>query len=119
MKPKNKNARKKYELTLKEHRLRYQQEQSQRFFISVSIKLFHSHLNINQFCQLYNEFLNQEIDLSFNFNSPKIEANYRSNYYQGETSKSTALTFYLYYKACGLLRIFAKVLRSAHVKPQI
>jgi len=103
---------------LKEHRLRYQQEQSQRFFSSVQhFKNFNG--NIDDLSYLYNAFLNEEIGKSFNYNAPKIEDNYRRNYYQGETSKSTALTFFLYYKACGLTRMFSRVLRSAHTKPQI
>jgi hypothetical protein len=103
---------------LKEHRLRYQQEQSQRYFNSLRyFKSFYG--NINDLSIAYNEFLNNEIEKSFNYNAPKIEDNYRRNYYQGETSKTTALTFYLYYKTCGLTRMFSKVLRSAHTKPQI
>lgn len=103
---------------LKEHRLRYQQEQSQRFYNSLNHFTSFSG-NITQFCDEYNYFLNCEIYDSFNQNAPKIENNYRLNYYQGETSRTTALTFFLYYKACGLTRIFARVLRSAHTKPQI
>ena len=103
---------------LKEHRLRYQQEQSQRFFNSVKyFKNFNG--NVNEFCYQYNDFINEEIEKSFNYNAPKIEANYRRNYYQGETSKSTALTFFFYYKACCWSRMISKVLRSAHTKPQI
>ena len=103
---------------LKEHRLRYQQEQQQRYYNSIQhFQYFNG--NVNNFCHDYNEFLNKEIERSFNFNAPKIEDNYRRNYYQGETSKSTALTFFLYYKSCGLTRMISKVLRSAHTKPQI
>lgn len=103
---------------LKEHRLRYQQEQSQRYHNSLIQARSYSG-TVREFCVFYNEFLNQEIEKSFNYNAPKIEDNYRRNYYQGETSKSTALTFFLYYKACGLTRMISDVLRSAHTKPQI
>jgi hypothetical protein len=103
---------------LREHRLRYQQEQNQRYF--ASLKEFNKYEgSVYELCYDYNEFLNHQIEKSFNFNAPKIEDNYRRNYYQGETSKSTALTFWFYFKTCGLMKMFGNVLRSAHTKPQI
>jgi hypothetical protein len=98
-----------------EHRLRYQQEQQNRYFKSLShFKRFRG--TLDEFCVKYNEFLQKEISASHNGLSPKIEANYRRNYYQGDTSKVTPLIFYLYYKTCNAKKLFANMLLSAHNK---
>jgi len=100
---------------ISEHRLRYQQEQQNRYFKSLCyFKRFSG--NLDEFCVKYNEFLQKEISASHNYLSPKIEENYRRNYYQGETSKVTPLIFYLYYKTCNIKKFFGKLLTSAHVK---
>ncbi len=101
-----------------EHRLRYQQEQHNRYLDSVKyFKRFSG--DLDSFCVKYNEYLQKQIAASHNGLCPKIEENYRRNYYQGETSKVTALTFYLYYKTCSIKKFFGKLLESAHTKPQI
>jgi len=98
-----------------EHRLRYQQEQQIRFFKSLChFKRFSG--SLDDFCVKYNEFLQKEISASHNHLSPKIEDNYRRNYYQGDTSKVTPLIFYLYYKTCNIKRFFGKLLQSSHNK---
>ena len=98
-----------------EHRLRYQQEQQSRFFKSLcAFKRFSG--NLEDFCFKYNAFLQKEIAASHNYLSPKIEENYRRNYYQGETSKVTPLVFYLYFKTSNVKRFFGKILQSAHTK---
>lgn len=98
-----------------EHRLRYQQEQKNRYFKSISyFKGFNG--NLDEFCVKYNEFLQKDISASHNHLSPKIEDNYRRNYYQGDTSKVTPLIFYLYYKTCNVKKFLGKLLQSAHTK---
>ena len=102
---------------LSEHRLRYQQEQHDRFFKSLkAFKRFSG--NLVEFCYEYNKFLQNEISLSHNHLCPKIEDNYRRNYYQGDVSKVTPLIFYLYFKTDGLRKFMSKLLQSAHRTPQ-
>ena len=53
--------------------------------------------SLDNFINDYNSFLWTEIKRS-NLNlSPKIEANYRRNYHEGEVSPVTSTIFYLYF----------------------
>lgn len=98
-----------------EHRYRYQKEQADR--LAKSLKKFTKFSgSLDEFCVKYNEFLQHEISASHNHLSPKIEDNYRRNYYQGETSKVTPLVFYLYYKTSAIKKLISRMLISAYRK---
>lgn len=98
-----------------EHRYRYQKEQPER--LAKSLKLFKKFSgSLDEFCVKYNKFLQNDIFASHNYLSPKIEDNYRRNYYQGEASKITPLVFYLYYKTCAIKKLISRMLISAYRK---
>lgn len=110
-----------FNIYLNEHRLRYQQEQKNRYYSS--IKKFNSkyyglrNCSVEQFVTEYNKFLNFEIKKSHFFLNRKIEANYRRNYHEGEVSPVTSLVFYLYFKTNKVQRFFAKLLAAAYRNP--
>jgi hypothetical protein len=110
-----------FNLYVSEHRLRYQQEQKNRYYASVKkfTSKYYSYRNcsIEQFITEYNKFLNYEIKKSHFFLNNKIEANYRRNYHEGEVSPVTSLVFYLYFKTDKTKRFFAKLLAAAYRNP--
>lgn len=110
-----------YNVYIKEHRLRYQEEQRNRHYLAV--KKFNNILylwkrpSVEQFIKDYNTFIWYEIKKSHNFMSPKIEANYRRNYHDGEVSPITSLVFYLYFKTDKVKRFFSKLLVASYRNP--
>lgn len=110
-------------LFLQDHRNRYQQEQKERYYNS--LKKFNSKLYTNSYRNKtlenlvteYNSFVNCEIKKSHWNLSPKIEANYRRNYHDGETSPVTSLIFYLYFQSSKLKRSMASILAAAYRNP--
>ncbi len=72
---------------------------------------------LEEFIKDYNKFLWSEINRS-NLNlSPKIEANYRRNYHDGEVSPVTSLVFYLYFRTDKVKRFFSELLLAAYRNP--
>ena len=106
---------------LSEHRLRYQSEQRNRHFAAIAkfSSKFYSLNNktLEEFIKDYNKFLWFEIKKSHLFQSPKIEANYRRNYHEGEVSPVTSLIFYLYFKTDKVKNFFGKLLLAAYRNP--
>jgi len=106
---------------LPEHRLRYQSEQQNRHVAARCKFLCRSYLyrnkSLEEFVKDYNKFLWYEINKSHLFQSPKIEANYRRNYHDGEISEVTSAIFYLYFKTDKVKRFFAKLLLAAFRNP--
>lgn len=106
---------------MSEHRLRYQTEQRNRHLSAIS--KFTSRLyslkdkTLEEFIKDYNKFLWFEINKSHLFLSPKIEANYRRNYHDGEVSPVTSLVFYLYFKTDKVKKFFGKLLLAAYRNP--
>jgi hypothetical protein len=49
--------------------------------------------------------------------SPKIEANYRRNYHDGETSPVNSVLFYMYFSGDKLKKWFSRVLYAAYRNP--
>jgi len=72
---------------------------------------------LDVFVKDYNSFLWYEIKKSNLFLSPKIEANYRRNYHDGEVSQVTSAVFFLYFKTDKVKRFFSKLLMSAYRNP--
>jgi hypothetical protein len=110
-----------HNIFVSEHRLRYQSEQQIRHREALK-KFNRSHYlwrnkTLDQFVKDYNSFICFEIDKSHMFQSPKIEANYRRNYHDGEVSPVTSLIFYLYFKTDKVKRFIAKLLLSAYRNP--
>jgi hypothetical protein len=73
--------------------------------------------NMEEFVQDYNKFLWCEINKSHLYLSPKIEANYRRNYHEGEVSQVTSAIFFLYFKTDKIKRFLSKLLLAAHRDP--
>lgn len=110
------------QIYLKEHRLRYQAEQNQR--LSASFKKFNSKLytwrnrTVEDFVLDYNAFLWSQINKSHLYLSPKIEANYRGNYYDSNKGSAIDSTiFYLYFRRSKVQRFISRVLNSAYRNP--
>jgi len=110
-----------YNIFLKEHRLRYQPEQKIRHvnaFRKFNSKMYtFRNPTLDQFVKDYNKFLWFEINKSNLFISPKIEANYRRNYHEGEVSPITSIIFYLYFKTDKVKRFFSKLLLATYRNP--
>ncbi len=106
---------------MSEHRLRYQTEQRNRHLSAISkftSKLYSfKDKTLEEFIKDYNKFLWFEINKSHLFLSPKIEANYRRNYHEGEVSPVTSLIFYLYFKTDKVKKFFGKLLLAAYRNP--
>ena len=110
-----------HNIFLSEHRLRYQSEQRNRHFVAVSkfTSRFYNlkDKSLEEFIKDYNKFLWFEINRSHLFQSPKIEANYRRNYHDGEVSPVTSLIFFLYFKTDKVKKFFGKLLLAAYRNP--
>lgn len=104
-----------YEIFISESRHRYQIEQKLRHY--ESIRQFDSKVDLDQFVNDYNQLIWDGINASHNYLSPKIEANYRRNYHDGEVSPVTSLVFYLYFKTGRVHRFLAKLLAAAYRNP--
>lgn len=110
-----------YGIYLKEHRLRYQQEQKQRYDASVSRFNGWTYqacgATFETFIRDYNAFLWKQIDNSHGGYSPKIQNNYQRNFHDGEVSSVTSLIFFLYFKTNSWSRRVASVLFSSFRHP--
>jgi hypothetical protein len=102
-----------------EHKFRYKTEQKNRYNKSIekfSLKKCKD-LTIEEFIVAYNSFIEVEIKSSHNNVSPKIEANFRRNYHEGEISPVTGLIFHLNFRNDHVKNLFAKLLHSAYRNP--
>ncbi len=110
-----------YNIYLKEHRQRYQQEQKLRHLAAhkkfTSSMYTFRNVTLEQFVKDYNNFLWQEINKSNMYLSPKIEENYRRNYHDGEVSPVTSLIFYLYFNTDKFKKFLARLLLAAYRNP--
>ena len=110
-----------FNVYIKEHRYRYQEEQKIRFY-NANKKFncptyYWKNKSVESFVNEYNQFIWHEIKKSHLFLSPKIEANYRRNYHDGEISRVTSAVFFLYFKTDKVKRFFSKLLMSAYRNP--
>jgi hypothetical protein len=112
-----------YNIYVKEHKLKYQNEQFQRYkaslccFSGPSYYYKHRHRSLDDFISDYNKFLNHQIKRSHNNLAPKIEASYRRDYHEGEVSPVTSLIFYLYFKTDKVKRFASQILLAAYRNP--
>lgn len=83
-------------IIVKEHRFRYQQEQFDRFIHSLNDGYFKKHnITLKEFCLHYAYLIEDLIESSHHFKSPKIEANY--NDYQERTIRPINATIFYYF----------------------
>ncbi len=110
-----------FNIYIKENRYRYQQEQKLRFYCSNkkfnSPSYYWKNKSVESFVNDYNQFIWEEIKKSNLYLSPKIEANYRRNYHDGEVSQVTSAIYFLYFKTDKVKRFFSKLLLSAYRNP--
>ena len=109
-----------YNIHLGEHRLRYQFEQEKRLSNSLNafkFKAIFSNFTVDDFINAYNNFLWKSIAESHGNLSPKIEANYRGGYHEGNVSPVTSLLFNLYFQHDKFKRFISKVLASSYRNP--
>ena len=83
-------------IVVKEHRLRYQREQYERFIASLNERaLFNTKMTLEEFSKEYAYFINVLVDISHNQRCPKIEANYDD--YQERTVRPLNATIFYYF----------------------
>lgn len=100
-------------IVVKEHRLRYQKEQFDRFIASLQYnRLFRRGLNLREFCAEYANMIEVLIEDSHNDRSPKIEANY-DDFGERTIRPLNATIFYYFFSADRRKRTFAQWLLSA------
>ena len=107
---------------LKEHRYRYQIEQTNRYKASLCFSKKGYLLcskNYEDFIEDYNQFLWKQIKCSHLYMSPKIDDNYSRTLYDGENSKYTSLVYYLYFKTSNISRFISRVLSSSYRNPYL
>ena len=86
-------------IVVKEHRLRYQKEQFDRFISSLQCnRLFKRDLNLREFCIEYSYLIESLIEDSNNDRSPKIEANY-DDFGERTVRPINATIFYYFFSA--------------------
>ena len=107
------------EIYVSEHKFRYKTEQKNRYNKSIekfSLKNV-KNMTIEEFIIEYNKFIEEEVKASHNGVSPKIEANFRRNYHEGDIAPVNGLIFHLHFKNDGVKNLFAKLLHAAHRSP--
>jgi len=100
-------------IVVKEHRLRYQKEQFDRFISSLQCnRLFKRDLNLREFCIEYSYLIESLIEDSNNDRSPKIEANY-DDFGERTVRPINATIFYYFFSADRRKRTIAQWLLAA------
>jgi ubiquinone/menaquinone biosynthesis C-methylase UbiE len=86
-------------IVVKEHRLRYQKEQFDRFICSMHYnQLFKKSQTLREFCRSYANMIEILVEDSFNDKSPKIEANY-DDFTEKTLRPFNATIFYYFFSA--------------------
>ena len=83
-------------IIVKEHRLRYQKEQFDRFVASLSFtELKNSKMTLREFSKSYSRLIEAQTQSSHNYRSPKIEANYDD--FNDQTIRPLNATIFFYF----------------------
>lgn len=100
-------------IVVKEHKMRYQTEQYERFVKSLNFGMLHkSKLTLEEFCQHYSYMIELLVTQSHNYVSPKIEANY-DEYSEKKIRPINAMIFYYFFSAGRGNKTVAQLLLSA------
>lgn len=106
------------EIYLKEHRVRYQAEQTLR--LKTSVNCFHSFFyrpnSAAKFALDYNNFLWKSIKKSHGGLDPKIQINFQGNYPE-KNSYADKFVYYLYFQNSKFKKYLASVLAAAYKNP--
>jgi len=99
-------------IVVKEHRIRYQKEQWDRFLISVNnSNLKDRNLTLREFAKKYACMIDNNIAGSFHYRTPKIEANYDD--YDSKTLRPLNATIFMYFfSSTGASKNFAQWMLS-------
>jgi hypothetical protein len=100
-------------IVVKEHRVRYQKEQFDRFVTSLHVpKLSKKNVTLKEFCEHYATLIETLIGESHNDLSPKIEANY-DDFSERTLRPFNATVFYYFFSGDRRRRTLAQWLLSA------
>ncbi len=106
------------EIYLKEHRVRYQAEQTLRLKSSVKCfkSFFYRPSSVASFALDYNKYLWKTIYKSHGGLDPKIQINFQGNYPE-KNSYVDKLVYYLYFQNSAFKKYLASVLAAAYKNP--
>eukprot|EP00343_Euplotes_focardii_P012554 CAMPEP_0205831128 /NCGR_PEP_ID=MMETSP0206-20130828/43149_1 /ASSEMBLY_ACC=CAM_ASM_000279 /TAXON_ID=36767 /ORGANISM="Euplotes focardii, Strain TN1" /LENGTH=359 /DNA_ID=CAMNT_0053135459 /DNA_START=307 /DNA_END=1386 /DNA_ORIENTATION=+ len=99
-------------IVVKEHRLRYQSEQYERYQTLMRFLPVDDNMTLQQFSIVYAEHLRREVELSYMYISPKIQANY-DDFQERSVKPINAAVFYYFFNANRTRRKMAQVILSA------
>lgn len=99
-------------IVVKENRFRYQQEQYDRFLTFMRWVPMFDNMTLKDFSRIYARSLRGEVDLSYNYVCPKIDANY-DEYGERNVNPINATVFYYFFSAHKMKRKWAQVILSA------
>jgi hypothetical protein len=99
-------------IVLKEHRYRYQTEQYDRYLTFMRWLPMFDHTTLKEFSLAYAAALRREVEMSYEYNCPQIDANY-DDYGEKSTQPINAAVFYYFFSANRARRKFAQVVLSA------
>ena len=99
-------------IIVKKHRHRYQAEQYDRYLTFMKWLPISEDMTLKQFSVNYAEFLRREVEMSYDFTCPKIQANY-DDYGERNTNPINATVFYYFFNANRTRRKLAQAILSA------
>lgn len=99
-------------IVVKEHRLRYQAEQYERYLTAARWIPVHEHMTLRDFSESYAAHIRREVEVSYNFISPKIAANY-DDYQERRVNPINSAVFYYFFNANRTRRKLAQGILSA------
>ena len=99
-------------IVVKEHRYRYQAEQYDRYLTLMKWMPVYDFMTLREFALSYAENLRREVEISYNFTSPKIEANF-DDFGERKVNPINATVFYYFFNANRTRRKLAQVILSA------
>lgn len=99
-------------IVLKEHRFRYQHEQYDRYLTLNRHLPLSDHMTLKQFSEAYAACLRHEVEYSYNYVCPKIDANY-DDIGQRNVNPINASVFFYFFSAHKLRRKWAQIILSA------
>ena len=101
------------QIVLKEHKIRYQKEQWDRFIISCQWPYFkNDKMTLKEYASEYALFCENIIEASHGFRCPKIDANY-DDYEEKSVRPLNATIFYYFFSSSKMSRGWAQMLLSS------
>lgn len=98
-------------IIVKEHRVRYQAEQYDRYMTASRWLPVHEYMTLKEFTEKYAEHLRREIEVSYDYVSPKIPANY-DDYLERKGRPINSTVYYYFFNANRIRRRLAQAILS-------